>query len=144
MMSITCYESDGNILKYYTQWDTNQKLIIKGADTSSAPQFHFSNNIITKSIVAPSALESGGLAAFVPDILLQYPEPIIVHIYYKHGDSGSSKYSVRIPVMPRKEPDGYIYSNGDDGIVLDYTEIIIDDMAPDRNAVLWFDTSTVD
>ena len=108
MSDIVCYESDGSILQYYTQWDINQKLVVRGADISSAPNFHFSNALIDDAYVIKSVISNGELVASVPDEILQYSASIIVHIQYSTGET---EYEIRIPVMPRKKPDNYIYTD---------------------------------
>lgn len=115
MANIVCYDSDGSILRYYTQWDTDQKLVIMGADISSAPVFHFLNAYKNTAYVVQSEIISNSIVVKVPDVLLQYDVPIIVYIYY---ESGTTEYSVRIPVMPRVKPSDYIYidpGSGDGG-----------------------------
>ena len=112
MSNIVCYDSNGQILNYYTQWDVNQKLIIKGADMSSAPDFHFLNNLIQDTYVIQAEISNGGLVAKVPDEILQYSASVIVHICY---EDGTTEYTVRIPVMPRKKPDNYVYTDTGSG-----------------------------
>jgi hypothetical protein len=142
--NIVCYGSDGSVLSHYTQWDKNQKLIIRGVDMSSTPQFHFSNSFTDSSLIVSPLISSDGVSAIVPDTLLQYAEPIIVHLYYKGVDSESSKYSVRIPVMPKKKPENYTQSSGHDGIILNGANIKISDTAPSINSILWFDTRAIE
>lgn len=108
MANIVCYDSGGQILRYYTQWDVSQKLVIKGADTSSAPSFHFLNAYISTAYVVQSEISGNSITADVPDIMLQYDVPVIVYIYYTEG---TTEYSVRIPVMPRIKPSGYVDYN---------------------------------
>lgn len=144
MANIVCYGSDGSVLSHYTQWDKNQKLIIRGVDMSSTPQFHFSNNYIDSSLIVSSTISNDGVSATVPDVLLQYAEPIIVHLYYKDADSERSKYSVRIPVMPKSKPENYTQSNGQDGIIMNGANIKISDTTPNVNFVLWFDTGAME
>lgn len=113
MANIVCYDSDGQILRYYTQWDVGQKLVIKGADTSSAPSFHFLNAYISTAYVVQSEISGNSITVDVPDIMLQYDVPVIVYIYYTEG---TTEYSIRIPVMPRVKPSGYIgYDPGTGG-----------------------------
>lgn len=123
MANIVCYNSDGSILRYYTQWDTDQKLIIKGADISSAPVFHFLNAYKNIAYVVQSEIDETSIVANVPDILLQNDLPLIVYIYY---ESGTTEYSIRIPVMPRKKPSDYVYvDTGTGGGGSSITNIII-------------------
>ena len=112
MGNIVCYSADGDILQYYTQWDVNQKLIIKGADTSSAPDFHFLNTLMSDTYVVESQISGGEIIVDVPDELLQYEVPIIAHVSYVDG---TTEYTVRIPIMPRKKPVNYIYTETDSG-----------------------------
>lgn len=152
MSSITCYGSDGSILSHYTQWDINQKLIIRGADETTAPQFHFSNCLLENAIVTTSVITELGIISDVPDVLFYYPFPIIVHLYYENDDTGFSKYSVRIPVHPKKIPNDFIF-NGNTGDGNDNgssnesnfnsAQIIISDSKPQFNSVLWFNTSLI-
>lgn len=112
MTNIICYDSEGEILNYYTQWDINQKLVIAGADVSSAPDFHFLNTLKPDTYVVESMVSGNRLIVNVPDELLQYAVPVIAHIYYVPG---TTEYTVRIPVMPRKRPDNYIHTDTESG-----------------------------
>lgn len=113
MANIVCYDSDGQILRYYTQWDVGQKLVIKGVDTSSAPSFHFLNAYISTAYVVQSEVVDSNITVDVPNIMLQYDVPVIVYIYYTEG---TTEYSIRIPVMPRIKPSGYVdYDSGTSG-----------------------------
>lgn len=141
--NIVCYDSDGKVLDHYTQWDVDQKLIIRGADGSVAPLIHFSNHSLKDSIIVPSSIRGGGIEVDVPNVLLHYPDPIVVYLYYKSGDSGTSKYSTRIPVKPKKRPSEYSINDGSGGILLDSDMIIVNDNKPDIQSVLWFDTSVI-
>lgn len=134
MANIVCYDSDGSILSHYTQWDVNQKLIIKGADTSSAPDFHFINTLMENAYVVKSNVDNGGLVVNVPDEMLQYDVPIIVHIQYV---TGTTEYSVRIPVMPRRMPEDYVFtSSGPGGIIGGRIQIVNDLLTNDPTAAL--------
>lgn len=112
MANIVCYDSDGQLLSHYTQWDVNQKLVIAGADISSAPDFHFLNTLQRDAYVVKSQISGNFLIASVPDELLQHDVPIIAHIYYVPG---TTEYTIRIPVMPRRKPDNYIYTDTESG-----------------------------
>lgn len=141
MSKITCYDSSGNVLDHYTQWDLNQKLIIRGADDSSAPQFHFSNSSVNNALIVPSFLKNGEITVSVPNILLQQALPLIIHMYYQSDGISTTRHCIRIPVEPRKKPDNYVYTDTAGGIVLDNTNIIIGDENPQIGSVVWFNTS---
>jgi hypothetical protein len=106
---IICYSADGEVLQYFTQWDVNQKLIIKGADISSSPVFHFLNANIDVAYTVQSTLDGESIITNVPDILLQYDVPLIVFVEYEYG---TTEYSIRIPIMPRARPSDYIITDG--------------------------------
>lgn len=112
MGNIVCYNADGEVLQYYTQWDVNQKLIIKGADTSSAPDFHFLNANINVAYVVHSTTEGNSVIVDIPDVLLQYSVPLIVYIEYIEG---TTEHSIRIPILPRTKPADYKFTDTDIG-----------------------------
>lgn len=141
MDEIVCYDADGNILNHFTQWDVDQILVIRGADTSSAPQIHFSNSAMENALVIQSSINLGGIFAIVPSVLLQHSLPIIAHLYY--SNMPKTKYSVRIPVMPRNKPEDYVYSETIGGIVLNGADIVVSNTKPSNNSIIWFDTSVM-
>lgn len=111
MADIICYKSDGKTLDYYTQWDVGQQLMVKGVDLLSAPYFYFTNSTSDTAYVMPSEVSDGAVLVNIPDILLQDAVPLIVYISYSQdGYIGTTEHTVRIPVMPRTKPDGYIYN----------------------------------
>ena len=137
MAKIICYDNDGQVLERYTQWDKDQKLLIKGIDTGTPPYFHFSNGSREDALVVRSEFTDDGVVASVPDILLQYALPIIVFVYYFESSSGSSaEFSVRIPVMPRAKPSDYIYVEKDDEVVTQYIDVVDNLVTNDPHAAL--------
>lgn len=143
MDEIVCYDANGYILNHFTQWDVDQMIEIRGADSSSAPQFHFSNSSMKNAIVVQSEVVLGGIRAIVPSLLLQQALPLIVHLYYEEDDDKrpGTRYSVRVPVIPRNKPDNYVYSDTNSGIILDGTDIIVSDTKPAKRPIIWFDVS---
>lgn len=109
MADIVCYASDGSVLEYYYQWSVDQKLIIKGADTSLAPVFYFSNVKFNTAFIVNPEIREDSLVVTVPNILLQYPLPIIIDADY--SVNSKSDFSLRIPVMPKAKPGDYVYND---------------------------------
>lgn len=109
MTNIVCYASDGSVLEYYYQWSVDQSLIIKGADTSLAPIFYFSNVKFNTAFIVNPEIRGDSLVVTVPNILLQYPFPIIIDADY--SVNSKSDFSLRIPVMPKARPGDYVYSD---------------------------------
>lgn len=110
MLTVTCYDKDSNELDELCQWDTDVTIKVGGADTSSAPNFHFCQNGQQYAYVVPSTVSGSYLTATVPNIVLQSRYPIIVYLYYTDGDGeGRSKYSVVLHLVPRLKPQDYTY-----------------------------------
>lgn len=111
MANFVCYNTDGGILDHYTQWETDQKLIIKGADLSVEPIIYFSNIAHQRALPVESDIVDNGIVVDVPDILLQDAYPLIVYVDYMMG--ATPNFTIRIPVMPMKKPTDYIYEDDD-------------------------------
>lgn len=145
MSRVLYYNSDGTPMSYLTQWDKNISLVVKGADVTSVPDFHFSNKNSKKALVVKSTIDGEDLYAQIPNALLQEGLPITVHIYYTSEDGSSrTKYSVTIHVVSRAEPNDYEYSDSgfqySDCIQVD-GDIVINDVDPGGTSLLWVDTS---
>lgn len=118
MADIICYKPDGDFLKYFTQWDVGQKIHIKGIDTAIIPEFHFCNSRSDEAFVTSSILEDDTIIVDVPDVLLQDPLPITIHIYCQTNDrSAETEYTINVPVRPRVKPDDYTYEEKRTGIL---------------------------
>ena len=143
MADLTYYYSDNTPMNYLTQWDKDITLIVKGAETTPVPVFHFSNKNSRVSLTVKPTTGSGSLSVKIPNILLQESLPVIVEIYYELSDGSSrTKYSTHIPVMPKARPTGREYVEVDDEIDA-LEEIVVSDYAPSGPALLWVDTSDV-
>lgn len=107
MENIKCYDSNGNVLEYMYQWDSNQTIVLKNLGLTSAPNCHFSNRKRKTAYVVESALSGADVIVSVPNFLLQDPYPIL--IYVSCGDDGSSRtvYRVVLPVISRPRPSEY-------------------------------------
>ena len=110
MNKITCYDSDGGILKSLTQWDVGQSIVIKGLPTNDAPSVHFCSKGDDKALVVASRLSNTDLVVDVPNILLQKSMPIAAYLYYQQDvDSAKTMYTLTINVVPRAKPSDYEY-----------------------------------
>lgn len=112
MENIKCYDSNGSVLEYMYQWDSNQTIVLKNLDLPAAPNCHFSNRNRKTAFIVPSALSGADIVVSVPNVLLQEAVPILVYVNCNLSD-GSSKtlYRVVIPVIPRPRPSEYDDSN---------------------------------
>lgn len=110
MSKITCYDSDGYILKSFTQWDLGQTITFKGLDTLTDICVHFWNKSVDNALVVTAEAVSGGVTADVPNLLLQEGLPLYAFIY-NHPSSTEAKTlgKVVINVIPRAKPNDYEY-----------------------------------
>lgn len=107
--SVTCYDRNGSPLEELVQWDINVTIQVGGADTTSAPNFHFCQKGRDMAYVVPSTVKSGKLEATIPNLLLQSKYPLVVFLYYTVAGEQRSKYEFQIPIIPRDMPMEYAY-----------------------------------
>ena len=109
-MSITCYDSDNNLLKTLYQWDNNQTMKVSGITMPPMPSFHFCNRLSNIALVVTPEVSGSDLIVSIPNILLQQAEPIIAYVYQgTEGDGNRTMHTIHIPVIPRPKPDDYEY-----------------------------------
>ncbi|MDO5398551.1 MAG: hypothetical protein Q4G33_11555 [bacterium] len=112
MLDIICLDKYGNPVDHLTQWDYNQRLVIRadGLDTADISQVHFSNQNSTEAYCVPAASDSdGNITAAIPNPLLTEPYAIYAYIWASEGESGRTKYVITIPVRKRAKPHGFEY-----------------------------------
>ena len=107
MKNIKCYDSNGNVLEYMYQWDSNQTIVLKNLGLSSAPNCHFSNRKRKTAYVVESALSGADVIVSVPNFILQDPYPILIHINCDDNGSSRTVYRVVLPVISRPRPSEY-------------------------------------
>lgn len=112
MSKITCYDSEGKLMRHLFQWDYNQTITLKGVDMPPIPVFHFCNVGDDVAKVVVPDVSGNTLTADIPNILLQKPGPLILYLYSDTDDDGSrTVHAIRIPVLPRPQPDDYEYED---------------------------------
>ena len=99
-----------------TQWDADQVLKISGVTYETTPAIHFANKKSDKALVVTPTLDSGVLTVDIPNSLLRQPYPIVAYIYSYDNDFGSTDLGITIPVIPRVQPDDYVFT-GDKGFL---------------------------
>ena len=118
MYEITCLDSDGNSISHFTQWDVDQKItiVLYGCPEdflSIAPQIHFSNSHSKEALVVRSEVYGNDtIVAPVPNVLLQEPYPLFVHVYLTDSENVSSQkviLTTEIPIRKRVKPSDYSY-----------------------------------
>lgn len=141
MANIVYYDSSGSHLDYFTQWDSNRTIIIRGIDTSPIPMFHLAPACSETAYVVYGEINGDEIAVPVPNILLQQDKPIMLYAYYEYED-GTSKtdHTIVIPVIPRPMPYDYTYEENFDYISVVRLEADIKQMRTDLISQLsWYE-----
>ena len=117
MLTITLIEGVSDYqTESLTQWDSDQTLKISGITFETTPAVHFANKKSGKALVVTPTLSSGVLTVDIPNSLLRDPHPIVAYIYSYDNNSGSTELGITIPVIPRVQPDDYVFT-GDKGLL---------------------------
>ena len=120
MNNIVCYDSEGNIINGFVQWDADQTIMFKGLDLTQAPIVHFANRESDTSLGVQSSIDdSGNITAVVPNILLQNDLMLYIYIFVPNGSGGRTIRTISVPVQPKPKPDDYIYTENTDVIYLE-------------------------
>lgn len=99
------------------QWDINRSLEIIGVTLDSAPEIHFTNSMMDKSLVRSSEVSGSHYTVDIPNSLLQYPVDIQVYIgVYDDNSEFKVVETMRIPIIPRTRPTDYQIQDSDEEI----------------------------
>jgi len=128
MIEVNCYDSSGNIVTEFYQWDLNQTITIRDVDTvDSAPELHFVNRNCEEALVVQSTLDNGVITCEIPNSILR--DPHIIFIYgYKSVDEGKittygkTLFIAKLNVIGRLRPSDYVYEDDKQVISLRYIE----------------------
>lgn len=97
------------------QWDTNQVLEIRGLSLSEAPEIHFTNDAMERSIVRYSTMdEAGVIRVVIPNSLLQKQYSITAYIGIREDNTYKSLYTIVVPIKARKMPTDYTIENDEE------------------------------
>ena len=96
------------VLSYFWQWDLDRRVIVD--DGGACSQVHFCNGTSDCSLVCVIEEHEGHRVAKVPNILLQEAKPIRAYLYIENPDGSRTMYSKTFQVVPRTQPDDYVYS----------------------------------
>lgn len=113
---IEIYDSQGNPVKHFFQWDKNIQILYKNNSGKSVSQIHFSNlKSDTSMILLPLENEQ---KVNVPNILLTNIHSVIIHFCHtEEGGDFETLCEFVIPVKPRQKPSDYVYTETE---ILDY------------------------
>lgn len=108
MDGITLYDSTGQPLKKFYQWDVNQFITVKGLDPSLEYEFNFCHRGDPYAMISVPEVTDGDLKVWIPNIIFTSPDPLIMYVLLIEGeDSVKTVYTVRIPVEDRPQPHDY-------------------------------------
>lgn len=109
MAEIICYDSRGNPITRFYQWDKNQTVTVGGLSVSPVPVFQFSNRKRPTSITVTPTVSGSMMTARVPNELLEEAEPLHAYIYREAATgAGRTLGVISIPVRPRRKPSDYV------------------------------------
>lgn len=130
MSDIQCFDSNGNALKGFYQWDLNQTVTIVGADASLDATFC----IMSGFCGIPREIEvdrtESGIVIEIPNDMLCFPDPLVIYWYEDEDDDSEEDddsyedtgldlaLCVIIPVYVRSKPESY------DGYFETWAEVI--------------------
>lgn len=98
---------DGRLGFY--QWDIGEKVVLSDPINNDC-QVHFQNpHGDVCFVVTPYELD-GKVVADVPNVLLQFPEPIVVWCYVPGKSESHTIVKDEFAVTPRQRPSDYIYT----------------------------------
>lgn len=97
-----------NDKRAFFQWDTNQKLVIEGAD--GCQEVHFCPEEASNAMVCKITEEGENRIVVVPNVLLQEAGHITAYIFRVDNEGQETKYARSFKVIPRAKPDDYVYT----------------------------------
>ena len=88
------------------QYDHGLTQRIRGIDSTSVRQIHFSNTDKGRALNNLIGVESDGtMIASIPDVLLAQDKDIYAYLYYEDDNIGCTVKTIRIPMTPRAKPE---------------------------------------
>lgn len=123
-----CYDLNGQSIDYFTQWDTNQKIVIRlegcgddyhveSGELQTVPEVHFTNIKRDTALAVKATLDGNDIVVDVPNLILEEPYPVLIYVYYtivrKEDDvyisSRSTIARTEIAVSQKAQPHDYYY-----------------------------------
>ena len=119
MAEIMCLDLDGNTILNFTQWDSNQKVIIDGDFSANelSPYVDFWNENQANALRMTTEInESGQIVVEVPNAMFLDALPITVFVYVREDSGttisgGKTILTSRIPVRPKPKPSDFSYDD---------------------------------
>lgn len=113
MIKITCYDKNGETISNLYQWDMNIRVVVHGLTGKDITKlrFHFANQKSRLACVVTPTAVTEGATAIIPNELFMVPDVIFLYVYETDpsNEEGRTIATIRIPVMPRQQPNEYAY-----------------------------------
>lgn len=109
MNDISIYDLNGDSITYFTQWDSNQKIIVECDCQDSLYVDFWNKNHKVSYRMGSKLISDNQFEVEVPNILLIESETIFLYVcsYISDSESGRTEYMCRIPVKPKCKPKDY-------------------------------------
>lgn len=118
-----CYDLNNNSIDYFTQWDTNQKIIIRlegcgddyhieSGELQTVPEVHFTNIKRNDALAVKATLDNGDIVVDVPNLILEEPYPVLIYVYYTNSEYPNAQSTIartEIAVRQKNKPHDYYY-----------------------------------
>ena len=113
MIELQCFDSAGNTIQRFCQWDVNQEIymVLEGFDLTNAPEVHFCNKEDDVAIIVNTTVSGNTIRASVPNQLLQESSILYAYVYLQDTNTSlqRSVAYTKIPVHKRPKPADYIH-----------------------------------
>lgn len=149
MYEAKCYDLYGNSVDYFTQWDTNQKIVIKlegcgddyhveNDELQTDPEVHFTNIKRETALAVKATAVGNEITVDVPNLILEEPYPVLIYVYYTSSLYPSSQSTIartEIAVRQKAQPHDYYYvENITTVTAVAIKQEILDDVTSDIDA----------
>lgn len=101
------YDINGTIVNTVAQWDNNVAVYISDPGITKSYPCHFFSTATSESLIVSGSYANGKMKVVVPNILLQYPYPVIGYVYVSIDGGNRSIYRFRINVAQKPKPTDY-------------------------------------
>lgn len=118
-----CYDLNGQTIDYFTQWDTNQKIVIRlegcgddyhieSGELQTVPEVHFTNIKRDTALAVKATLDGNDIVVDVPNLILEEPYPVLIYVWYTNKEYPNSQSTIartEIAVRQKNKPHDYYY-----------------------------------
>ena len=123
MYEAICYDLNGQTIDYFTQWDTNQKIVIRlegcgddyhieSGELQTVPEVHFTNIKRDTALAVKATLDGNDIVVDVPNLILEEPYPVLIYVWYTNKEYPNSQSTIartEIAVRQKNKPHDYYY-----------------------------------